>query len=96
MKKSKELLIQLFTKLQSSRKLAPGFLALIKSKYAYHEIMDMLVILMAQAVKNTKNKQEKSKLQKWMEIIKKMKKKEIKEKEVWEIDAELENALKNI
>ena len=91
MEKKKKLIIKVLTKLTPYRNLAPGILALVKSSYVDEKTIDGVIKIMAKALKNVKNKQQKSKLQQGIEIIKKIHTQEAKEKEEEHIDKLLEN-----
>lgn len=63
MEKKKKLIIKVLTKLKPYRNLAEGILALVESRYVDEKTIDGVIKIMAKALKNTKNKQEKDKLQ---------------------------------
>lgn len=73
MNEKKELLIQIVTNLQPHWEMADGILALLKSSYITQETIDGLIKTINTGIKNSKNKLSKSKLEKWLEKIQKIK-----------------------
>lgn len=60
--------------------MADGILALVESSYADEKLIDGVLHLIAVSIKNAKNKEEKAKMQKWLEKIQKIKQMEEDEK----------------
>lgn len=93
MEKKKKLLIQVLTKIKPYRDLAEGILALVESSYIDEKAIDGVIHLISQSIKTVKNKWEKTKLQKWLEKIQKIKQMEEDEKMS---EGELENILSDM
>jgi len=69
----KDLLIQILQKLIPHRDLADGILALIESGYVDEKAIDGVIHILAHSIKKLKKDQDKTKLQKWLEMIQKIK-----------------------
>jgi len=91
MEQKKELIIKVLTKLKPYRNLAEGILALIESSYCDEKTIDGLLKLINTSIKQTKNKKDKSHMQKGLELIQKIQSQEQMEKESENIDQLLEN-----
>lgn len=76
MDQKKELIIKILTKLKPHRDVAEGILALVESSYIDKKTIDGILLLINQSIKNVKNKQIKTKLEKSFEVIKKIQQKE--------------------
>jgi hypothetical protein len=81
MNSKEDLLIKLLTKLLPYRDLAEGILALVESSYADEKMVDGLLLLISQSIKNVKNTEAKAKLEKGLEAIQKIKHEEAMDQE---------------
>ncbi len=93
MEKKKKLLIQVLTKIKPYRDLAEGILALVESSYIDEKAIDGVIHLISQSIKTVQKKSDKTKLQKWLEKIQKIKQMEEDEKMS---EGELENILSDM
>ncbi|MBU0627447.1 hypothetical protein KKG31_00655 [Patescibacteria group bacterium] len=81
MDKKKQLLLKVLKKLQPYRNLAEGLIALVDSKYIDEKTIDGLLLIINQSIKNVKEGKEKTKLQKAVEVVQKIKHSEKIERE---------------
>ncbi len=86
MNSKKEILIQVLKKLSPYRNLAEGVLALIESNYIDEKTIDSVLFLITQSLKTTKKGKEKERLEQSAQIVKKIQKKEMKQKDVEEAE----------
>lgn len=93
MQSKKQLLIKILKKLQPYRDLADGILALIESGYADEKAIDGVIHVMANSIRTLKDDEQKTILQKWLEMVQKIKDMEENEKMSEE---ELDNLLADI
>ena len=91
MEKKKELLIKVLTKLQPYRNLAPGILALVESGYVDEKTIGGIILLMNTSLKKIKKGKGKKQIEQSLEVIKKLRKKEAKEREEENADQLLED-----
>ena len=92
MEKKKKLLIQVLTKIKPYRDVAEGILALVESSYIDEKAIDGVIHLIAVSVKNAKNKEDKVKMQKWLEKIQKIKQMEEDENGVIAYSVKIDDA----
>lgn len=76
----KELLIQTLKKLKPHRELAEGILALMESWYADDKAIDGVIHVIASSLRTLKDDEQKTILQKWLEMVQKIKDMEENEK----------------
>lgn len=93
MERKKELLVKVLRKLQGHWSFAEGFLSLLESEYATEGIMDKLILALKESLDEIKEENEKTKIEKSLELIQKIKKEEMEE-EIAEGD--LDKLLDNI
>ena len=86
MDKKKELLLKILTKLQWHWPLAEGFLVLLESEYVTEEIIDKLILALQESLNELKSEKEKSKIEKSLELIQKIKSEELKEDNITDDD----------
>lgn len=93
MDKKKGLLLKVLKKLQPYRNLAEGLIALVDSKYINEKTIDGLLVIINQSIKNVKEGTERTKLQKAVEVVQKIKHSESieKEQEAEEVERLLED-----
>ena len=80
MNQKKALLIQILNKLKPHRELADGILALIESWYANDKAVDGLIHVISNSIRTLKDGEQKTVLQKWLEMVQKIKDMEENEK----------------
>ena len=90
MDKKKELLLKVLKKLQPYRNLAEGLIALVDSKYIDEKTIDGLLTIINQSIKNVKQSKNKEKMVKAVEIVQKIKQKEMKDTEAEDVEKLLE------
>lgn len=73
MNQKKKLLIKVLNKLLPYWDLAEGIIALVNSKYIDENTIDALLLIITQAIKTTKKKQQKEKLERSISAIQKIK-----------------------
>lgn len=93
MERKKEFLIKVLNKIKTYRPLAEGFLSLLESEYATEEIMDKLILALKESLDEIKEENEKTKIEKSLELIQKIKEEEMEEKIA---DGDLDDLLDNI
>lgn len=93
MDQKKKLLIQILNKLKPHRELSEGILALIESWYADEKTIDGVIHVIANSIRTLKDDEQKTILQKWLEMVQKIKDMEENEKMSEE---ELDNLLADI
>ncbi len=90
----KQLLIKVLTKLKPYRDLAEGILALVESSYVDNQAIDGIIRLINQSIKTVKKEREKGVMQKWLELVQRIKDMEEKENQI--SDKELDKLLADI
>jgi hypothetical protein len=80
MEQKKQLLIKVFTKIKPYRDMAEGVLALLESTYCTDKTIDGLMKLLQDSLKTVKTDKEKSIFKKSLQLIKKIRNQEKKEK----------------
>jgi len=91
MEQKKQLLIKVLTKLKSYRDLAEGILALINKWFYSEEMINKILLIINDTIKETKSEKHKNAFQKAAEIIKKIKEKEQLENNEEDIESLLSN-----
>ena len=91
----KQFIIKVLRKLKPYRNLAEGFLALVEGSYATDQTIDVLIVLLSEAIKTVKNDKEKTKFKESLQLIKKIRNKENNEGEKMSED-DLDKLLENI
>lgn len=81
MENKKKLIIEVMKKLLPYWPMAEGIIALIESKYIDKKAIDWLLVIISEAIKTTKWDKERSKLQRAVEAVQKIKHKEDIDKE---------------
>jgi len=93
MEQKKLLLIQAIQKLQWSRELADGILALLETAHIQEDTIDVLIKIMVQSIKNVHSQQEKAALERSLKQLHKIKSLEKSQKES---DIDIEHILDEI
>lgn len=73
MEQKKELLIKVLKKMQPYRDMATGILALIESSYVDEKTIDGVIYLISQSIKTVKQNQSKTRMEKTLIALQKIK-----------------------
>ncbi len=72
MERKKELLVKVLKKLQGHWSFAEGVLALVESSYIDNKAIDGVIHIIVNSIKSVKNIEQKTTLEKWLEMVQKI------------------------